>query len=401
MIKYRHTNWVIWVTALAIGVVLGVLLSAQLDFIPATEAGAVGASPQASIAQGLENSFIRVAETVGPAVVSISTERTSRRAGHYSFFGDDQLDRYFDDFFRDFFGEIPQEEYQQKGLGSGFIIDEEGYILTNQHVVEGADKIGVTLPDGRKFNAQLKGSDVRGDLAVIKIEANNLPVIKLGDSDRVKIGQWALAVGNPFGFAVGSAEPTVTAGIISAIHRSLPQVAQQRNYTDLLQTDAAINPGNSGGPLVNLNGEVIGINVAIFSPSGGSIGIGFAIPANAAKVILDKLISGKKVLYGWLGVSVQDLTEELAGYLNIPDQRGALVFKILPGSPAERAGFKQGDVIRKFNGVVIDNVRTLLREAGKVNVGKSVEAGIIREQAPLVLKVTISERPDNFEAIAN
>lgn len=403
MSRFSENKVKVWILALIVGVVGGFLLSVRLNLLPSTKAeyeALVASSPISE--QVLENSFVRVAKEVGPAVISISTEHTEKvgpRSRFYSF-GDDEFDRFFGQFFRDFFGEIPEREFKQRGLGSGFIIDEEGYILTNQHVVEDADKITVTLPDGRKFEAEIKGSDARSDLAVIKIEAQDLPVLKLGDSDEVQIGQWAIAVGNPYGFAVGSAEPTVTAGIISALHRSLPQTSYQRgNYTDLIQTDAAINPGNSGGPLVNLKGEVIGINVAIFSPSGGSIGIGFAIPVNAAKNILSRLIAGKKVLYGWLGISIQDINEELTEYFGLADQQGALVLKVLEESPAEDAGFKEGDVIRKFAGKEIKDVRALLREVGKTEVGKVVKVEVIREERTLTLKVKVGERPEDFEEI--
>jgi serine protease Do len=376
----------------------------RLDLLPLTKAADKNnIESLVSNEEVLENNFVRVAREIGPAVISISTERTQKFGGHsyMRFFGEDNFDHFFDQFFRDFFGEIPEREYKQKGLGSGFIIDEEGYILTNQHVIQNADKITVTLPDGRRFNAELKGSDVRSDLAVIKIKAHNLPVLKLGDSDKVKIGQWAIAIGNPYGFAVGSAKPTVTVGIVSALDRSLPQSYQRRNYSDLIQTDAAINPGNSGGPLVNLKGEVIGINVAIFTPSGGNVGIGFAIPINNAKDILARLIAGKKVLYGWLGISVQDLDEELAAYFGIPDQQGALVVKVLKDSPAEKSGFKEGDVIRKFDGKPIKDVRGLLRHVGKAEVGRIVDAQIIREKKRLILKVKVGQRPEDLEDLAH
>ena len=393
----------IWILALVVGVVSGIFLSARLNLLAPTKAEYEGESSPTINEQALENSFVRVAKEVGPAVVSISTEHTERAGGprsYFQFFGDEKFEGFFDQFFRDFFGDLPEREFKQRGLGSGFIIDEEGYILTNQHVIQDADKITVTLPDGRRFNAELKGSDVRSDLAVIKIEAKDLPILKLGNSDEVQIGQWAIAVGNPYGFAVGSAEPTVTAGIVSALHRSLPQISYQwRNYTDLIQTDAAINPGNSGGPLVNLKGEVIGINVAIFTPSGGNIGIGFAIPINNAKDILSRLIAGKKVLYGWLGISIQDLNEELSEYFGVSDQQGALVLKVLEESPAEKAGFKEGDIIRKFSGKEIEDVRTLLREVGKTDVGKVVNVEVIREKKPLTLKVKVAERPEDFDEI--
>jgi serine protease Do len=396
----RKNKIKVWGLALVVGVVFGFLLAARLNFLAPTGAENKGISPYIN-EQALENNFVRVAKQVGPAVVSISTEHTEKAGGgqYFQFYGGDEFGGLFDEFFRDFFGDMPGGEYKQKGLGSGFIIDEEGYILTNQHVIQDADKITVTLPDGRRLDAELKGSDPRSDLAVIKIKAHNLPVLELGDSDRVKIGQWAIAVGNPYGFAVESAEPTVTAGIVSALNRTLPQTHQRRNYNDLIQTDAAINPGNSGGPLVNLKGEVIGINVAIFSPSGGNVGIGFAIPSNAARDILSRLIAGKKILYGWLGISIQDLNEELAEYFNISDKQGALVVKVLEDSPADAAGFKEGDVIRKFSGMDVKDVRELLKLVGKAKVGTTVPMQVIREKKTRILKVKIGQRPEDGQEV--
>ncbi|MFH1045632.1 MAG: Do family serine endopeptidase [Candidatus Omnitrophota bacterium] len=379
LVKHNQRYWII---ALVTGLVGGFLLAAEHKGLAGTDA------------VSLQESFVSVAKQVGPAVVSISTEHTERvgLSGSSANYGDN----YAEEFFREFFGYAPEREYKQRGLGSGFIIDAQGYILTNQHVIEGADKITVTLADGRKFNAEIKGSDERSDLAVVKIEANELPVAKLGNSEQVEIGQWAIAIGNPYGYIVGSAEPTVTVGIVSALSRSLAQAFDQRSYIDLIQTDAAINPGNSGGPLVNINGEVIGINVAIFSPSGGNIGIGFAIPVNNAKDIVERLIAGKKVHYGWLGVSIQDLDEQLADHFGIADQQGALVLKVLSSSPAEQAGFQEGDVIKKFAGMPVKDMRTVLRLSGKTEVGEVVAVEIVRERKTIVLSVKVGERPQDI-----
>jgi serine protease Do len=351
--------------------------------------------------EGIEEAVIKVADTTGKAVVSISTEhiqRFGRGQRRYYFktpFGESPFDDdFFRRFFEDFFGEMPQREYKQMGLGSGVIVDIEGYILTNAHVVEGADKITVTLPDGRDFKAHLQGMDKRSDLAIIKIEAHNLPVAKLGDSDDVSIGQWVVAIGNPFGFALQSSQPTVTTGVISALHRSLGQsLSRGRAYNDLIQTDAAINPGNSGGPLVNLEGEVIGINVAIFSTTGGYQGIGFAIPINIARRIMSRLIEGKEVLYGWLGVMVQDLTEELAQYFGVADKKGVLVAGVLEDSPAQQAGIKEGDVIITFDGQPVKDSRQLIRIVNRSEVGRRVKIGLIRESQQSQLWVKIGQRP--------
>jgi len=343
-----------------------------------------------------------VANITGKAVVSISAEVTKKFGGgvrrfyfrtpegQTPFGEDDPFRRFFDDFF----GEMPQREYKQMGLGSGVIIDPEGIILTNQHVVDQADKITVILPDGRQFRGEVKGQDPRSDVAVIKINARNLPVATLGDSDNLKIGQWVVAIGNPYGFAMQNPEPTVTAGVISALHRTLGKsLARDKDYNDLIQTDTAINPGNSGGPLVNLKGEIVGINVAIFSTTGGYQGIGFAIPINNAKRILSRLIEGKKILHGWLGVTVQDLTDDLARYFGLADKNGVLVVGVLKNSPAEKGGIKDGDVIKQFDNKAITNVKELLSIVGKTDVGSKVKAVVVRDNRQMSLDLVIGERP--------
>ena len=252
---------------------------------PASSSAAQAAPSEA---ESLQGAFVRIGQQVGPAVVSISTEQIERVRQYFRvhpFFGEEP----FEDFFRQFYGEVPEREFKRFGLGSGVIIDERGFILTNEHVVADAEKISVTLADGREFIGTVKGKDPRSDLAVIKIDAKSLPVAALGDSSTVKTGQWAIALGNPFGLvATGpsaralGAEPTLTVGVVSALNRQLPRTSRyDRDYSDLIQTDAAINPGNSGGPLLNLQGDVIGINVAILTSSRGFEGIGFAIPVNS------------------------------------------------------------------------------------------------------------------------
>lgn len=356
----------------------------------------------------MEDAVINVANTAGKAVVSISTEHTEKIKGQRRYYfggspfgGLPEEDESFRKFFEDFFGEMPQREYKQMGLGSGAIISPEGYILTNEHVVKDADKITVTLPDGREFRATIKGVDSRSDLAVIKINASNLPVVKLGDSDTLKIGQWVVAIGNPFGFALQNPEPTVTAGVISALHRSLKRgILRDKDYGDLIQTDAAINPGNSGGPLVNLKGEIVGINVAIFSTSGGYQGLGFAIPINSAKRVLSRLIEGKKIVYGWLGVTVQDLSEELAKYLGLADKNGVLVAKVLENGPADKAGIKERDIIKQFGEDAVNNTRDLLNIVGKTESGRKVKVALMRDKKPLTVEVVVGERPQGVEESA-
>lgn len=355
---------------------------------------------KAAVDNDLTTAFENVAAKVGPAVVSISTEQTERLGGRRQYYmspydQNDPLNR----FFEDFFGQLPEREYKQRGLGSGVIIDPDGYILTNEHVVGNADKITVTIPDGRSFPAELKGTDFRSDLAVIKINAKNLPYAALGDSNKARIGQWVVAIGNPFGYALRSPEPTVTVGVISALHRSLPVSDRDKDYSDLIQTDAAINPGNSGGPLVDLNGQIIGINVAIFSLSGGYQGIGFAIPANTAQRIVERLIAGKKVLYGWLGVTVQNLDEELQTYFKAATGKGVLVSNVLSDSPAQRGGLKEGDIITAISGKRVDNVRELLKTVGSLEVGNKVALNVVREGKNINLEVEIGERPDNLDKV--
>ncbi|MDD4899464.1 MAG: Do family serine endopeptidase [Candidatus Omnitrophica bacterium] len=398
---------------LVVGLILGLALTAKLDLFSsaqsqnASQAAKPSFSSQASSSfEGyrMEDAVINVAATTGKAVVSISTEHKEKMGGVKRFyfnspfggnqspFGDEDN---FSKFFDEFFGEMPQREYRQIGLGSGVIINPEGYILTNQHVVEGADKITVTLSDDRKFNGELKGQDPRADLAVVKINADNLPVALLGDSDNLKIGQWVVAIGNPFGFALDNPEPTVTVGVVSALHRSLGRaLSQERDYNDLIQTDAAINPGNSGGPLVNLRGEVIGINVAIFSTSGGYQGVGFAIPIANAKRVISRLIEGKKIVYGWLGITVQNLNDDLVKYFNLSDRTGVLVATALKDGPAEKAGIKEGDVIKKFDGQAINAVRDLLNFVGKTEAGRKIKLTVVREKKEMNIDVVVGARPD-------
>lgn len=392
----------------AFGVLIGLLIAAKLDISPVLQCQSPAASAPAPSFEGyrMEDAIINVANTSGKAVVSISTEHVSKmpKARRYYFgtpFGGESpynSDDPFRSFFDDFFGALPEREFKQAGLGSGVIIDPEGYILTNEHVIDDADKITVTLSDGREFQGEVKGSDPRSDLAVIKINARNLPIARLGDSDSVRIGQWVVAIGNPFGFALESKEPTVTVGVISALHRSLGRtVSREKDYNDLIQTDAAINPGNSGGPLVNLKGEIVGVNVAIFSTSGGYQGVGFAIPINNAKRILSKLIEGKKILYGWLGVTVQDLTDDLVKYFGLTEKTGVLVAKVLKLSPAERAGIKESDCIVEFDGKPVKNVKDLLSFVGRTEVGKKVKLKVIREKKELAFELLVAERPKDID----
>ncbi|MEE8317405.1 MAG: Do family serine endopeptidase [Candidatus Omnitrophota bacterium] len=351
-------------------------------------------------ALNLQKAFVNVSKEVGPAVVSISTEHIERYSTRYRPFFQFQ-DDFFNEFFDDFFMRGPDREFKRTGLGSGVIIDKEGYILTNEHVIHEADKISVTLSDGREFEGHVTGSDIYSDLAVVKIESErDLPFARLGDSDKVQIGEWAIAIGNPFAFAVRNPEPTITVGVVSALNRSLPRTNRRvREYSDLIQTDASINPGNSGGPLVNIYGEVIGINVAIFTLSGGSEGIGFAVPVNTAKKIISDLKQGRKVLYGWIGVVIQDIDSDLADYFNLEDGHGVLVSRILEKSPAEKAGLKPGDIIMSLDGKDLKNTRDLIRMVSKKDIGEIANLAVVRDGRPYGVRVKIAERPEDEEGI--
>ena len=389
---------------LFIGMIIGLGIAVKSNIFSKSAATVDGTAQNKQIKPEitLQDAFTNVAETVGPAVVSIVTEVTQKIPTRRYYFGpprefsNDEFDR----FFKDFFGEVPEQEFRQQGLGSGVIIDKEGYIITNDHVIGEATRITVILSDGRRFNAEVKGSDPRSDLAVIKIKADNLPVAKLGDSDSVKTGQWVIAIGNPFGFVVNNPKATVTVGVVSALHRSLPMGSREgRNYIDLIQTDAAINPGNSGGPLCDLNGDIIGLNVAIYSTTGGYQGIGFAMPVNTAKRVLSDLIEGRKVSYGWFGVTVQELTYDMAEYFNIANRKGVIVIEVIKDSPADKGGIKNGDIIRTFNGKEIDALQTLLKFIGEAEINKEAKVGIIRDGKEMTLAVIVGERPSE-ETIA-
>ena len=330
---------------------------------------------------GFPQSFAELAKLVRPAVVNISTTSTVRIPGSpfKQFFG--PHDEPFGNFFGQFFGEIPDREMKQRSLGSGFIIDKDGYIITNNHVVSGADEIKVKLADGREYTAKVVGRDSKTDLALIKISSlfKDLPTLALGDSDRMQVGDWVLAIGNPFGL-----EHTVTQGIISASGR----VIGSGPYDNFLQTDAPINPGNSGGPLVNLKGEVIGINASIIASGQG---IGFAIPSNTAKVVIAQLRERGKVIRGWIGISIQSVTPELAPSFGLEKAVGALVTNVVPDGPAAKAGMKQGDVIIFFDGKAVKTSTDLPWIVAETPVGKIVDVKVMRQGKEVDLKVKVEE----------
>ncbi|MEW6068661.1 MAG: DegQ family serine endoprotease [Nitrospirota bacterium] len=329
-----------------------------------------------------------VVAAVKPSVVNISSTKTVKTHGFSPFFDDPFFRRFFGDEFR--FFEKPRE-HKQYGLGSGVIVDKDGYILTNNHVIKGADEIKVKLPDKREFKGKVIGTDPKTDIAVIKIDTKNLPIIKFGDSDKLRVGETVLAIGNPFGLT-----QTVTSGIVSATGRANVGIA---DYEDFIQTDAPINPGNSGGALVNIKGELIGINTAIFSTTGGYQGIGFAIPSNMAKVVMESLVHEGKVVRGWLGVSIQSLTPDLSKHFNVKDGKGCLVTDIIENSPAEKSGIKRDDIIIEFDGKEIEDPTDLRNRVAGTVPGREVEIKFLRDGKIKSVKVEISELPSEMEKL--
>ncbi|HYG10574.1 MAG TPA: DegQ family serine endoprotease [Pyrinomonadaceae bacterium] len=333
----------------------------------------------AAVAQ--QNSYADVVARVAPAVVTVRSERRGRAAQQHPFMDDPM--------FREFFGQrmpnMPQTPRRQEGLGSGVIVTADGYMLTNHHVVDGADEIKVELSDRRVLTAKVVGSDPPSDLAVLKIDASNLPVLPLGDSDKVRVGDVALAVGNPLGIG-----QTVTAGIISAKERTTSGVGDG-SFANFIQTDAPINRGNSGGALVNTSGELIGINSQILSPTGGSIGIGFAIPSNMAKGVMEQLVKDGKVRRGQLGVQIQEVTSDIAASLDLKEVRGVIIGAVTPGSAGERAGLKQGDVITAVNGTVVSDVNSLRNRIASTAPGTDVTLTVVRDGREQQMKATLGE----------
>ncbi|MER3445317.1 MAG: peptidase [Candidatus Dadabacteria bacterium] len=321
-----------------------------------------------------------------PSVVNISTTSVVKGGGSLfeSPFGGGKQDP-FEEFFKKFFGDVPQREFRQRGLGSGFILSEDGYIVTNNHVVEKANDIEVVLEDGERYKARVIGKDPKTDVALLKIgPKHRLPAAVLGDSDKLEIGDWVIAVGNPFGLG-----HTVTAGIVSAKGRSLGL----GTYDDFIQTDAAINPGNSGGPLFNLQGQVVGVNTAIVA---GGQGIGFAIPINLAKSVITQLKSTGRVVRGWLGVLVQQITPDIAEGLGLTEPRGALVSDVTPGSPADKAGIKRQDIITEFNGQKINDMQELPRLVAATPPGTEVTLKFLRNGKEQTARLKLGELPEEI-----
>ncbi len=348
-----------------------------------------------SILDKSSKAFVNVVKKAKPAVVHIRVEKTTSGGQHR---GQEYDEIFKHPFFEQFFGpsyrhqqprQPQQRERKQRGQGSGFIISKDGYILTNNHVIEDADVIKVSLSDNREFDARLIGADPLSDVALLKIDApKNLPVVVLGDSDALEVGEWVIAIGNPFGLS-----QTVTVGVVSAKGRSSVGINQYENF---IQTDAAINPGNSGGPLINGRGEVVGINTALFSKTGGYMGIGFAIPVNMAKSIEDQLQKQGKVTRGWLGVAIQDVTKELAESFGLKQTGGILINEVQEDSPASKAGLKQGDVIVRLNDTVLENVSELRNKIALIIPNTKAILHIIRNGKEQQIKVIIGEQPSDF-----
>jgi serine protease Do len=344
-----------------------------------------------SVLPAAPGSFSQLAKKASPSVVNISTVKVIKggRRGQVPFGGPLGPQDPFKDFFERFFGDQIPRDFRQQSLGSGFVIDKDGFILTNNHVVENTEEIKVQLADKREYDAKIVGRDTKTDLALIRIASDQpLVPLSLGDSDKLYVGDWVIAIGNPFGL-----EATVTAGIVSAKYRDIGA----GSYDNFIQTDASINPGNSGGPLLNTAGEVVGINTAILSRSGGSVGIGFAIPINMAKDLLPQLKKGK-VVRGWLGVMIQKITPDLKEKLGLKEEKGALVADVTAGGPAEEAGIKRGDVIVSFEGEDIKEMHDLPYIVGSTPVGKKVTVEIIRKGKKKSLQVKTGELKEEDES---
>jgi len=386
------------------GIIIGVVVASNLGWLPAGTAGPepipnqtpnpvvrpVATAPQLPMTGGNGKNFVEIAKSVKPAVVNIAASRSGKsgEGPHGSPLEDPFFRKFFGDEFFKRDRDAPQREPKERGQGSGVIVESNGLIVTNNHVVNKADEIRVFLSDKREFKGKLIGTDAKTDIAIVKIEATGLPTIPWADSDQLEVGEYVLAVGSPFGLT-----QTVTMGIVSAVGRASMGIAE---YEDFIQTDAAINPGNSGGALVNVRGELVGINTAIFSQSGGNMGIGFAVPSNLSRAIMDQLVKTGKVVRGWLGVAIQDLTPELASQFGITETKGVLVSDVMEESPAKKAGFERADVIVEYDGKPMDSPTHLRNAVAQTPIGKKVSVKLIRDKKPKTMDVTIVEQPKSL-----
>ncbi|MBN2468488.1 MAG: DegQ family serine endoprotease [Deltaproteobacteria bacterium] len=368
---------------LLFGIVLGFVGSIYFTNLGIIKRGEPRPAPSPAEIKGFSLSFADLVTQVSPAVVNISTTKTITFRNSFRDFYSPFEEFFGDDFLERFFGQQPQKR-KQRSLGSGFILSKEGHILTNSHVIEGADEITIRLASGKTYSAEIVGRDKKTDLALIKAKSwFDLPApVTLGDSDTLRVGDWVMAIGNPFGL-----DHTVTAGIVSAKGR----IIGSGPYDDFIQTDASINPGNSGGPLFNTHGEVVGINSAIFTTSGGNIGIGFAVPINMAKEIIEELEKKGTITRGWIGITIQPLTPELAQEFDVKDTKGLVVTEVSPDGPADQAGLQRGDVIVEFNGRKISKDRDLSTIVSTTPPGTSVTFKIIRGGDAKTLSLTVGE----------
>jgi serine protease Do len=386
----KKKNLILSLFLIFIGLVIGLALTSNLGVQKLSLSNESKVPSIASEFLGkLSKSLADVATAATPSVVNVST--TSTVTMSQSPYGDLFNDPFFRRFFEDQFRHPDlQRKYKTSALGSGVIVTDDGYILTNNHVVQNADEIKVVLYDKREFTGKVIGTDPKTDLAVIKIDAAGLPALTIGDSEALKVGDIVIAIGNPFALS-----ETITMGIVSAIGRSNIGLA---DYEDFIQTDAAINPGNSGGAMVNTQGELVGINTAIFSTSGGYMGIGFAIPSNMARGVMESIIKHGKVIRGWLGVTIQNITPELAQHFGIKETTGTLVSDVMKNSPAEKAGLKRGDLIVEFGGKKIDDATSLKNAAAQTPPGTAVKVKILRDGKEKTLTVTLGEFPEQVAA---
>ncbi len=401
----REQKWIAGTSLFVIGIVVGLILSARLSLTPALHSEDAN---NANMTVPLVNTeghspFAAIAKIAMPAVVNISTEHIIKQPGG-------EIPGPFDEFFKKFFGDqapqfkIPPRQFKERSLGSGFIFKKDGkfyYILTNNHVIRNADKIVVKLSDKKVLKGdkvKVVGTDPRTDIAVLKVEySGDLPVLRLGNSDSIQVGDWAIAIGNPFGL-----DRTLTVGVISAKGRSGIPLPQGPDYQDFIQTDAAINPGNSGGPLLNIRGEVIGMNTAITSPSGGFVGIGFAVPINTAKWVAEQLIKHGKVSRGYMGIRPQPVDENLAKAYGLKKPAGVLVAEVLDGTPAQKAGLKEGDIILEYNSQKVTDLQEFRLMVAETPPGTKVTLKVINPEGK-TRKITmkLTEYPEEKTASAN
>jgi serine protease Do len=372
---------------LVLGVFAGLILSSRLGIMSQLPAKSQISSKSVETLTQLGEAQSEVAAVATPSVVNISTTRVIKSREEAPF------DLFDDPFFRRFFGDqfphpnVPKE-HKEQSLGSGVVVSDDGYIVTNNHVIEKAQEIKVLLSNKKDYKAKLIGADPKTDIAVIKIDVKGLAALPWGDSNKLKVGEVVFAIGNPFGL-----NQTVTMGMISAVGRANVGIA---DYEDFIQTDAAINPGNSGGALINAHGELIGINTAILSRTGGYQGIGFAVPSSMARQVIDSLVKYKKVVRGWLGVSIQEVTSDLAEEFGVKDLKGALVSGVMKKSPAEKAGIRQGDVILQYNGKIVEDTGHLRNMVSQTPLGATVKIKILRQKKELEVEVSIAELPQKM-----